>query len=76
MEAWTALLTIVSLAVSSVTHLDVSNLACDAGKGGVTGAGRGSVLDRSSLAYKTFNQRAGHASGPGSEADLGPLDWT
>lgn len=49
MQTWTALLTIVSLAVSSVTYLDVSDLASDPGRVASQAPVGGSVLDRSSL---------------------------
>lgn len=44
-----ALLTIVSLAVSSVTHLDVSDLVCGPGRAALLAPVGGSLLDRSSL---------------------------
>lgn len=50
METCTALLTIVSLAVSSVTHLDVSDLACGPGRvasQAPVGGGAGSTGRRS-----------------------------
>lgn len=49
METWTALLTIVSLGVSSATYLDVSDLACDPSRVASQAPVGGSVLDRSSL---------------------------
>ncbi|GAC69408.1 hypothetical protein GS4_24_00560 [Gordonia soli NBRC 108243] len=49
METWTALLTIVSLGVSSVTHIDVSDLACDPGRVASQAPVGGIGLDRSSL---------------------------